>query len=120
MNVKLEYKKVRERVDDYFNLLSFSGYVKSSVLDNMLLYLFAYDFSRELWLLLDAEDLAAINDVVERIFGKGCCLFPYDANMRIDMNAGEIGYMGIPEFRADDADRLVRVSENGTIREDEI
>lgn len=120
MNVKLEYKKVRERVEDYFNLLSFSGYVKSSVLDNMLLYLFAYDFARELWLLLDSRDLSTINSVVERIFGKGCCVFPYDTNMRIDMMAGGIGYMGIPEFRADETDRRVRISESGTVREDEI
>lgn len=120
MNVRLDYRKIRERVDEYFNLLSFSGYVKDSVLDNMLVYLFAHDFVSELWLLVDTQDLGVINNVVERIFGKGCCMFPYDANMRMDMQAGNIGYMGIPEFRSGEDDRSVRMSESGIIREDEI
>lgn len=120
MNVRLDHSKVMKRVDEYFNLLSHTGYVKSPALDNLLLYLFVYDFESELWLFLDAKDLHIIDSVVEPVFGKGCCLFPYDTNMSTSMNAGGVGYMGIPEFRAEEDDRSIRSSEDGVIREDEI
>jgi len=93
MLLAVEKERAKEYLDNYFNLLSATGYVKHRTVVDYLVWLFMVDFVERVYALLSNEDYNKINNALIRIFSCNNCLLPYKT-LRTKLIFGEPVYMG--------------------------
>ena len=117
MLLAVEKDKGKAVLDNYFNTLFNTGYVKRPTVKRFLAWLYLMDFVEMVYTCLTDEDYNIINDALICLFSSGCCLLPYDAISEnpSDVNISGSIYFGTFNIRETEM-RQWRIAENGEFR----
>lgn len=119
MLLAVERDKAKGILDNYFTMLTNTGYVKRPAVKRLLAWLFLIDFVEMVYNLLTDEDYNKINRALICLFSTGCCLLPYDAIREIDrshLHTGGSGYMGTFNLRITEENQWRAAEDGETLR----
>lgn len=112
MLLAVEKDKAKDLLDNYFTMLSATGYVKHHVVKRFLMWLFLVDFVELIYNHLTDDDYNLINEALICLFSTGCCLLPYSA---LSQNINDIyvspSYMGTFNIRVTEKNQLRKAEE---------
>jgi len=86
--------KVLGTLENYFDMLTKTGYMKGPVTCRFLLYLFLYDFADTMYDYLSDEDYEKINKLLNATFSGAGCLLPYHNTVHDGIKVGTQRYEG--------------------------
>ena len=121
MLLAVEKDKAKILLDNYFSMLSVTGYVKRPVVKRFLMWLFLVDFVELVYLHLTDDDYNLINEALICLFSTGCCLLPYGAitEERKNVTIGESSYMGTFNIRVTEQNQWRKAEEDIQFRVNE-
>lgn len=86
-------------VRKYFDILTNTGYMKQTMMQKFVIYLFLLDFIDYTHRYMDEEEYDMIDNALRKLFVGGGCLLPYSVCCAEKVTLGRDEYMGVLKNR---------------------